>query len=118
MRAKAGNALVFAALILAGRAGAQVEPVRISDMADDLQRIQFRMAQGDKSAYPAQLKQLKAMGAAIASAKPETWQGRREADALVIYLLSGGALAGVIALLKSDALLESDRTLAPARWPI
>ena len=87
-------------------------------MADDLQRIQFRMAQGDKSAYPAQLKQLKAMGAAIASAKPETWQDRREADALVIYLLSGGALAGVIALLKSDALLESDRTLAPARWPI
>ena len=70
MRAKARNALVFAALILAGRAGAQVEPVKISDMADDLQRIQFRMAQGDKSAYPAQLKQLKAIGAAIASAKP------------------------------------------------
>ncbi len=81
-------------------------------MADDLQRIQFRMAQGDKSAYPAQLKQLKAMGAAIASAKPETWQDRREADALVIYVLSGGALADVMALLKSDAVPESDRTLA------
>jgi chemotaxis protein MotC len=112
MRAKARNALVLAALFLAGRAGAQVELVKISDMADDLQRIQIRMAQGDKSAYPAQLKQLKAMGAAIASAKPEIWQDRREADALVIYVLSGGALGDVMALLKSDAVLESDRTLA------
>ncbi len=111
MRAKTRNALVMAALFLAGRAGAQVEPVKISDMADDLQRIQIRMAQGDKSAYPAQLKQLKAMGAAIASAKPETWQDRREADALVIYVLSGGALADVMALLKSEAVLELDRTL-------
>jgi hypothetical protein len=70
VRAKTRNALVLTALFLAGRAGAQIEPVKISEMADDLQRIQIRMAQGDKSAYPAQLQRLKAMGAAIASRSP------------------------------------------------
>ncbi|MFY9970493.1 MAG: hypothetical protein WAK41_13920, partial [Roseiarcus sp.] len=98
--------------MLAGRAGAQVEPDTISDMADDLQRIQMRIAQGDKSAYAAQLKQLKAMGAAIASAKPETWKERRSLDSLVIYVLSGGSLAEVTPLLNGDAIPESDRALA------
>ncbi len=112
MRSLARRALVVATLMLAGRAGAQVEPDTISDMADDLQRIQMRMAQGDKSAYAAQLKQLKAMGAAIASTKPETWKERRSLDSLVIYVLSGGSLAEVTPLLNGDAIPESDRALA------
>ncbi|MBV8103079.1 MAG: hypothetical protein JO223_00335 [Hyphomicrobiales bacterium] len=112
MRLQVRNALVFATLVLAGGAGAQVEQGDISDMADDLQRIQIRMAQGDKSAYAAQLKQLTAMGAAIASAKPETWKDRRKVDSLVIYVLSGGALRDVTPLLKDDAIPEPDRTLA------
>ncbi len=112
MRWLARQTLVFATLLLAGRAGAQVEPGDISDMADDLQRIQSRMAQGDKSAYAAQLKQLKAMGAAIASAKPETWKDKRHVDSLVIYVLSGGALGDVTPLLNSDAIDESGRLLA------
>ena len=112
MRSLARRALVVATLMLAGRAGAQVEPDTISDMADDLQRIQMRMAQGDKSAYAAQLKQLKAMGAAIASTKPETWKERRSLDLLVIYVLSGGSLAEVTPLLNGDAIPESDRALA------
>ena len=69
----ARNALLVGSLALAGAAGAQAQAANLSDMADDLQRIQIRMAQGDKSAYAAQLTQLKAMGAAIATAKPETW---------------------------------------------
>jgi chemotaxis protein MotC len=81
-------------------------------MADDLQRIQMRMAQGDKSAYAAQLKQLKAMDAAITAAKPEIWKDRREAESLVIYILSGGASSDVVPLLKDDILPEADRTLA------
>jgi chemotaxis protein MotC len=112
MRSQARNALVFAMLVLAGGADAQVEHGDISDMADDLQRIQIRMAQGDKFAYAAQLKQLKAMGAAIASAKPETWKDRRHVDSLVIYVFSGGALGDVTPLLKDDAISEPDRTLA------
>src|SRR5271166_275409 len=112
MRPQARAALVFATLVLTGGADAQVRPGDISDMADDLQRIQIRMAQGDKSAYAAQMKQLTAMGAAIASAKPETWKDRRHVDSLVIYVLSGGALGDVTPLLKDDAIPEPDRTLA------
>ena len=78
-------------------------PAISREMADDLQRIQSRMAQGDKSAYAAQLKQLKAMGAAIASAKPETWKDKRQVDSLVIYVLSGGALG------RRNAALEERR---------
>jgi chemotaxis protein MotC len=112
MRLHVRNALVFATLLLAGGAHAQVEHADISEMADDLQRIQIRMAEGDKSAYAAQLKQLTAMGAAIASAKPETWKDRRKVDSLVIYVLSGGALGDVTPLLRDDAIPEPDRTLA------
>jgi chemotaxis protein MotC len=112
VRSQARNALVFATLVLAGGVDAQVNPGDISNMADDLQRIQIRMAQGDKSAYAAQQKQLKVMGAAIASAKPETWKERRQVDSLVIYVLSGGALGDVTPLLKDDAIPEPDRTLA------
>ena len=65
-----------------------------------------RIAQGDKAAYPAQLDQLKTIGAAIAAASPETWKDKREADSLVIYILSGGPLADVAPLLKGDAVIE------------
>jgi chemotaxis protein MotC len=81
-------------------------------MVDDLQRIQLRMAQGDKAAYMAQLDALKTVGVAISSVKPETWKNRREADSLVIYILSGGPLADIVPLLKSDTLEESERSLA------
>jgi chemotaxis protein MotC len=112
VRPRARNALLLAAFALTEPAGAQIERARFSDMADDLQRIQVRMAQGDKSAYAAQLKQLKAMDAAIAAAKPEIWKDRREAESLVIYILSGGASSDVVPLLKDDILPEADRTLA------
>lgn len=105
-------ALVLAALLSAAPAGAGAGAAKLSEMADELQRIQTRIASGDKAAYAAQLAELKAMGAAIAAAKPETWQDKREADSLVIYVLSGGSLADVAPLIKSDAPIESERTLA------
>ena len=40
---------------------------QVSDLVDELQRIQLKIAQGDKAAYPAQLNQLKTIGAAIAT---------------------------------------------------
>ena len=104
-------AVVFA-LALAPAAAAQPAPPRISELADELQRIQIRMAEGDQTAYAEQLKQLKAIGAAIASVAPETWKSPREADALVVYLLSGGAPAELATPLSGDAIADSRRALA------
>ena len=105
------RAWTFAALALLAPA-AFAAPANLVDMVDDLQRIQLRIAQGDKAAYPAELNQLKMIGAAIAAAPPETWKDRRDADSLVIYILSGGSLADAAALLKGDAVVESERPLA------
>jgi chemotaxis protein MotC len=91
---------------------AVADSAHISDLVDELRGIQLRIAHGDKAAYPAQLNQLKTIGAAIATASPETWKTKREADSLVIYILSGGSLANVEPLLKGDALIESERSLA------
>ncbi len=115
MRNRASLALAFVAIALAApvRAGAEpAAPAAISAMAEDLQRLQTRIAEGDKSAYPAELAELKAMAAAIAGVKPETWTLKREADSLVVYVLSGGPLASVVPLVKNDALVASDRALA------
>ena len=105
-------ALIFAVLLATAPAGAEVGSVRISDMTDELQRIQTRIAKGDKAAYPAELSQLKAIGAAIAAARPETWRDKREADSLVAYVLSGGSLPEVAPLIGNDAVIESERPLA------
>ena len=105
-------ALALSAFVLLSPASAFADPPKVSDLADELQRIQLKVAQGDKSAYPAQLTQLKAIGAAIAAASPETWKNKREADLLVIYILSGGSLANVGPLLKGDVVLEFERSLA------
>jgi chemotaxis protein MotC len=99
----------FAAL---GPAIAFADSAKVSDLIDDLQRMQVKVAQGDKAAYSAELNQLKTIGAAIATASPETWKNKREADSLVIYILSGGALADAGPLLRGDALIESERSLA------
>ena len=95
--------LMLAGLVAAWPAIAQIEPPKLSQMADVLQRLQAGVARGDRAAYQEQFKQLKAMGAAIAAAKPEAWKGRREADALVVYALSGGAIADIAPLLKDEA---------------
>ena len=104
--------LAFVAFAVLTAAPAFADPPKISDLVDDLRTIQFKVAQGDKAAYPAELNQLKTIGAAIATAGAETWKNKREADSLVIYILSGGSLADVALLLKGDAVLESERSLA------
>jgi chemotaxis protein MotC len=115
---RASRLLALSALALLAPATVFAEPPsatappKISDLVDDLQRMQVKVSQGDKSAYAAELNQLKTIGAAIAGANPETWKNKREADSLVLYILSGGALADVAPLLKGDALIESERSLA------
>ena len=108
----ARRAWVWAALAVAAPAGAFADSVNLTDMVDGLQRIQVQIAQGDKAAYALQLNQLKTIGEAIAAAPPETWKDRRQADSLVIYILSGGPLVGVAPLLKGDIVVESERKLA------
>jgi len=90
---------------------ASVAAPSISAMVEDLQRLQARIAAGDRSAYPAEVAELKTMATAIAGAEPETWANKRQADALAVYVLSGGALAPVVPLLKNDALVASERSL-------
>ena len=105
-------ALALTAFAVLTPAVAMADSPHVSELVDELRGIQLRIAQGDKTAYPAQLAHLKAIGAAIATASPEIWKNKREADSLVIYILSGGALANVEPLLKGDALIESERSLA------
>ncbi|HEV7480275.1 MAG TPA: hypothetical protein VGO05_08345, partial [Roseiarcus sp.] len=104
--------LALAAFAVLAPAAALADTLKISDLVDELRAIQFKVAQGDKAAYPAQLNQLKTIGAAIAAASPDTWKNKREADSLIIYILSGGSLADIGPLLKGDALIESERPLA------
>jgi chemotaxis protein MotC len=83
----------------------------ISEMTADLQALQARIAAGDKSAYAAQSDRFNAIGAAIAAAKPEAWQSKRETDAVVVYLLSGGQPREVVQLLQSGAASKSETPL-------
>ncbi len=109
---RARHALALAALALLSPAAAFADPANLTELANDLQRLQLQIAQGDKAAYAAQFIQLNTIGAAIATAKPETWKDKSAADSLVIYILSGGSLTDVVPLLKSDAIVESERSLA------
>ena len=104
--------LALAAFAVLTPAVASADSAHVSELVDELRGIQFRIARGDKAAYPAQLSQLKTIGAAIAAASLETWKDKREADSLVIYILSGGSVANVEPLLKGDELIESERSLA------
>jgi chemotaxis protein MotC len=106
------HALALSAFVTLAPGAAFADPPKVSDLIDELQRMQMKVAQGDKAAYAAQLSQLKTIGAAIATASPETWKNKREADSLVIYILSGGSLADVGPLLKGDAVIESERAIA------
>jgi chemotaxis protein MotC len=106
------SALALAAFALLAPSGALADPAKLSDLVDDLQRIQLKVAEGDAAAYPAELNQLKTIGAAIAAAGAQTWKDKREADSLVIAILSGGPLADVAPLLRGDAVIESERSLA------
>jgi len=98
-----GHALAMTA-IAAAFGGASASAQTISDLTLDLQNLQARIAAGDKAAYASQAERIGAVGAAIAAAKPEVWQSKRETDAVVIYLLSGGQPRDVVRLVESGAV--------------
>jgi chemotaxis protein MotC len=106
------RALVVLALALGVAAPARAQS--IAAMTRDLQTLQVRIAAGDKSAYTAQAERLKAIGAAIAAAKPDAWRTKSETDAAVLYLLSGGQPRDIAQLVDSGAAPESERPLMRA----
>ena len=83
----------------------------ISEMMNDLQRVQARMAEGDKAAYAIQQDKLKAIAAAILAAKPETWKDKSETDAAAAYILSGGQPRAMARLLESGNIPASEDPL-------
>ena len=62
-------AFALAAFAVLTPVAAVADSAHVSDLVDELRGIQLRIAQGDKAAYPAQLSQLKTIGAAIAMMK-------------------------------------------------
>ena len=90
------------------RLGAGERAIDFGDGAPTCRALQAQIASGDKSAYAAQPERLKAIGAAIAAAKPEVWRSKHETDAAVIYLLSGGQPRDIVQLLQSGAVPKSE----------
>jgi chemotaxis protein MotC len=100
-----------ATAIVAVLGGAAASAQTISDLTMDLQNLQVRIAAGDKAAYASQAERISAIGAAIAAAKPEVWRSKRETDAAVIYLLSGGQPRDIVRLVESGAVPASENPL-------
>ncbi len=104
MRRRRLACALAAATIFAALGGAAASAQTISDLTMDLQNLQARIAAGDKAAYASQPQRMSAVGAAIVAAKPEVWQSKRETDAAVIYLLSGGQPRDVVRLVDSGVV--------------
>ena len=61
-------AFALAAFAVFAPAAAFADSAKVSDLVDELRRMQAKVAEGDKAAYSAELNQLKTIGAAIAAA--------------------------------------------------
>ena len=79
-----------------GRAGAS-EPWRYLQA---LQALQDRVAHGDRKAYRAQVRLIAYLGREFAALPDETWKKRLNAEALFVYVLSGGNPTAATALLE------------------
>jgi chemotaxis protein MotC len=86
-------------------------PTPFSDMMLDVQRLQARMAKGDKAAYPEQRARLRAIGDAIAGAKPGAFRIEAERVAVVDYLLSGGRPSDIAKIVERGDFPAPERDL-------
>ena len=86
-------------------------PTPFSDMMLDVQRLQARMATGDRSAYEEQRAKMHAIGAEIAAAGPQAFKVKAERDAVVLYLLSGGQPRDIAKILERDDFPPPERDL-------
>ena len=82
-----------------------------SDMMLDVQRLQARMAKGDKKAYADSRARMRAIGEAIASAEPEAFKVKAEREAVIVYLLSGGQPRDIAKIVERNAFPAPERDL-------
>ena len=105
-----GAALILTTFFLAGNGAHALEPM-LSAMVDDLQRLQVKVASGDRAAYAAEASQLRAIGNAIGAAKSDHWKDKDESIAAIVYLLSGGQPRDIAKVLQGGAMPKSEETL-------
>ena len=86
-------------------------PTPLSDMMLDVQRLQARMAKGDRDAYKQQRLKMKEVGAAIAAAGPDAFKVKAERDAVVVYLLSGGLPRDIAKIVDKGMFPQEERGL-------
>jgi chemotaxis protein MotC len=86
-------------------------PTPFSDMMLDVQRLQARMAKGDRAAYEEQRAKMRAIGAEIAAAGPAAFKVKAERDAVVVYLLSGGQPRDIAKILERGDFPPAERDL-------
>jgi chemotaxis protein MotC len=84
-------------------------PTPLADMMLDVQRLQARMAKGDKDAYAAQRVKIKEVGAAIAAAGKDAFKVKAERDAVIVYLLSGGQPRDIGGIVQRGDFPEAER---------
>ena len=86
-------------------------PTPFSDMMLDVQRLQERMAKGDKTAYADQRERMRAVGAAILAAPAKAFKVKTERDAVVVYLLSGGQPGAIAKIVERGDFPPAERDL-------
>ena len=81
---------------------------------EQLEVLQSRMAQGDRTAVDAQTILLASMGATLLKASSAEWKDGRFAEAGVKYLLAGGSPRVVEQLVRKHGFLKDDGLLMGA----
>jgi chemotaxis protein MotC len=81
----------------------------LSAMMLDVQRLQARMAGGDRDAYAAQRARMREVGAAIAAAEKDAFKVKAERDAVIVYLLSGGQPKNIAQIVERGDFPEAER---------
>ncbi len=87
-------------LTFAIRPGGRAEASEPWRYLQALQTLQDRVAQGDRKAYRAQVKLIAYLGREFAAMPDETWKKRLNAEALFVYVLSGGNPSAAEEILK------------------
>lgn len=86
-------------------------PTPISNLVMDVQRLQARLATGDKAAYALSRDRIKEAGKAIAAAGPDAFKIAEERAAVVAYLLSGGQPRDVAGLVERGDFPKEEQDL-------
>ncbi len=92
--------LITLFLTFAIRPGGRAEASEPWRYLQALQTLQDRVAQGDRKAYRAQLRLIAYLGREFAAMPDETWKKRLNAEALFVYVLSGGNPSTAMDILK------------------